>query len=121
MAEHERSDAHHQSGELTEDGKRRLEAGREAQRQSYADFTQRTKGKPTPTQEENDEAALGKFFAEHEADGGDPDPSGQAEFPVRHLEGHSGGGYQTRQAQPQSRPVAPASTHSTPPPKSPTT
>jgi len=90
--------------ELSEDAKRRLEAGREAREKSLEEFVARTKGKPTPTQDENDEAALGKHFMEHEADGGDPDPHGQAEPVARQMEGGRGGGYQTRQA----RPVTPA-------------
>lgn len=90
--------------ELSEDSKRRLEAGREAKEKSLEEFAARTKGKPTPTQQENDEAAHGKHFMEHEADGADPDLSGQVE---RTLEaGRPSGGYQTRQA----RPVAPART-----------
>jgi hypothetical protein len=67
------------------------------------EFAERTKGKPTPTQEENDEAALGKSFVgiEHEADGADPDPSGQV---GKQMEGKPGSGYQTRQT--QAKPVA---------------
>jgi hypothetical protein len=93
--------------ELSEAGHRELEAGREAKAKSLAEFAERTKGKPTPTQEENDEAALGKHFTEHEADGADPDPSGQVS---KQMEGGKGGGYATRQtqAQPAHRP-APAS------------
>lgn len=89
--------------ELSEDAKRRLEAGREAKEKSMEEFAARTKGKPTPTQSENDEAALGKHFMEHEDDGGEPDPHGQAEPVGRQMEGGRGGGYQTR----QSRPVTP--------------
>lgn len=82
--------------ELSEDNKRRLEAGREAREKSAEEFAARTKGKPTPTQAENDEAAHGKYFIEHEADGGDPDPGGQQ----RAMEAGRGAGYQTRQARP---------------------
>jgi hypothetical protein len=82
--------------ELSEAGKAELEAGRAARAESLKQFAERTKGKPTPTQEENDEAALGKHFMEHEADGGDPDPSGQVS---KHMEGKPGGGYSTRQTQ----------------------
>lgn len=90
--------------ELSEDAKRRLEAGRQAKEKSLAEFAERTKGKPTPTQAENDEAALGKHFMEHEADGGDPDPSGQVE---KTLEGGRSGSYQTRQSTAQHRPASP--------------
>lgn len=82
--------------ELSESAKAELEAGKAARAESMKQFAERTKGRPTPTQEENDEAAvqLGKFTGgEHSADGSDPDPSGQVS---RHLEGRPGGGYATR-------------------------
>ena len=47
---------------------------------SRAQYAERMKGKPTPTQAENDLAALGAHITEHEADGSDPDPN------VRHFE-----------------------------------
>ena len=81
---------------------KQLEIGREAKAKSLAEFAERTKGKPTPTQEENDEAAAGKHFFEHEADGADVEPV------QKHLEGRPGGTYQTRQAQPRVSPVKPA-------------
>ena len=61
---------------------------------SKAEYMSKMKGKPTPTQEENDLAALGAHFHEHEADGSDPDPN----VTTRQLEpkGNAGGGYQTR-------------------------
>ena len=97
--------------ELNEDAKRRLEAGREAKERSLEEFARRTKGKPTPTQEENDEAALGKHFVEHEEDGGEPDPGGQVE-PISHrsMEAGRGADYKTRQATAQQRPATPAMT-----------
>jgi len=55
------------------------------------DFAERMKGKPTPTQEENDLAALGAHFTEHEADGSDPDPN------IRHVEASKPQDYKTRQ------------------------
>ena len=88
--------------ELTEAAKRELEAGKEARAKSMEEFVARTKGKPTPTQVENDEAALGKYIAEHEADGGDLDPV------AKHMEGKPGGGYQTRQTQAARATPAPA-------------
>jgi hypothetical protein len=70
-----------------------LEQTQEAVAKSHAEFARLTKGKPTPTQEENDRAALGEHIAEHEADGSDPDPN-----QTRQLEAvkPSGAGYQTR-------------------------
>lgn len=82
--------------ELSEFAKAELEAGRAAKAESLRVFGERTKGRPTPTQEENDEAALGKHIMEHSADGSDPDPS---EVQRRHLEAGPGGGYTTRQSQ----------------------
>jgi hypothetical protein len=60
------------------------------------DAAERMKGKPTPTQEENDLAALGAHFTEHEPDGSDPDPN------VKQSEAQKpgSGSYQTRQATP---------------------
>ena len=50
------------TNELSEAGKAEMEAGRAAKERSLREFAERTKGKPTPTQEENDEAAAGKSF-----------------------------------------------------------
>ena len=58
-------------------------------------FADRTKGKPTPTQEENDLAAHGAHFLEHEDDGSGPDP-----FNTRSMEAKPGGGYETRAVKP---------------------
>lgn len=56
---------------------------------------------PTPTQEENDRAAMGEHVTEHADDGSGPDPNA-----TRHVEGKPGGGYATRSMhqQPQHRP-----------------
>jgi hypothetical protein len=78
--------------ELSAAAKAELEAGKEARAKVMEEFAARTKGKPTPTQAENDEAALGKYIAEHEADGADLEPV------AKHMEAKPGGqGYQTRQ------------------------
>jgi hypothetical protein len=82
--------------ELSESAKQDLETGRTVKAESMKQFAERTKGKPTPTQEENDEARLGKYFSEHEADGSDPDPSGAV---TKHMESKPGGSYATRQTQ----------------------
>jgi hypothetical protein len=87
--------------ELSEAAKAELEAGKEARAKSMEEFAARTKGKPTPTQEENDEATLGKHITEHEPDGSDPDPV------MKHVEAKPGGGYQTRQTKAEPRPAAP--------------
>jgi hypothetical protein len=70
---------------------------------SHEEYAMRMKGKPTPTQEENDLAALGAHFDEHEPDGSDLDPFAQPTPVVsRHMEAKPGAGapYQTRQAKP---------------------
>jgi hypothetical protein len=63
--------------------------------------------KPTPTQAENDRAALGEHILEHEDDGSGPDPFAEANEQARlraagkHVEaGKPAQAYQTRQAQP---------------------
>jgi len=82
--------------------RQQLEVEREATNKSREEFMERMKGKPTPTQEENDLHALGATFLEHEEDGSGPDPFNQ---PVqgRHLEAKkpaSSSGYQTRTIRP---------------------
>jgi len=47
---------------ILEDGKHRAEKIR-------ADIAERQKGKPTPTQDENDRACAGEYIAKHEEDG----------------------------------------------------
>lgn len=78
-----------------------------------ADAAARLKGKPTPTQEENDLAALGQSFVgqEHEPDGSDLDPNVR-QVEGRHLEHSRGGGYQTRQSTAQHRSSASSSSSS---------
>src|SRR5215831_1822404 len=63
-----------------------------------------SKGRPTPTQEENDRTMSGEYIAEHEDDGSGPDAA--HEFAQRQMEAQrgSGGGYQTRQATPRHTP-----------------
>ena len=66
-------------------------------RQQYAE---RAKGKPTPTQEENDLAAHGAHITEHDEDGSGPDP-----HVTKHMEGEqhhasSPARYSTRAATP---------------------
>ena len=84
--------------------KKRLVEEQKASDRSRDDFVERMKGKPTPTQEENDLHALGAYFHEHEADGSGPDP-----HQTKQIEANKpSGGYQTRQTQSTSRaPVHP--------------
>ena len=82
----------------TEAAKKQLAAEREVSDKSRAEFLERTKGKPTPTQEENDLAVLGAPVFEKEDDGSGPDPN------LRHVEAGKPGTYQTRQS--TARPAA---------------
>jgi hypothetical protein len=85
----------------TEAAKKAVEADKKLLEQSRAEYAARTKGKPTPTQEENDLAVCGAHILEHEADGSDPDPLGQ---PNKSLDpAPKQGGYQTRAETPHTR------------------
>jgi hypothetical protein len=75
-----------------EDDKKILAEQRE-QRAKDAEERAKKQGKPTPTQVENDLAALG-HHPELEADGSAPDPFG---FPHRQLQADPASGYATRQ------------------------
>jgi hypothetical protein len=79
---------------------KRDDPGKALKEKSMAEFAKRTKGKPTPTQDELDRANLGEHITEHEADGAELE-----EVAAKQLEAKpaSGGGYQTRQATPQPR------------------
>jgi len=78
---------------------RQLAADRELSDRSRAEYAERMKGKPTPTQHENDMAILGAPVFEKEDDGSGPD------LGARSLEGRPATGYQTRQV--QHRPATP--------------
>ena len=78
----------------TEAAKKAVEADKKLLDQSRAEYASRMKGKPTPTQAENDLAVCGAHILEHEADGSDPDPHGQANKSVEAAPKQ--GGYQTR-------------------------
>jgi len=59
-----------------EAAKKALAEERKIREKSAAEYAERMKGKPTPTQEELDLAKLGATFTEHEADGSKADPAG---------------------------------------------
>ena len=69
---------------------------------------ERLKGKPTPTQDENDRAACGEYIAQHEDDGSGPDPTSpehpdhpqHAELKQRQATAAGGAAYQTKTAKP---------------------
>jgi hypothetical protein len=58
----------------TEAAKKAVAEEQKAAEKSRAEYAERTKGKPTPTQEENDLAMHGAHILEHEDDGSGPDP-----------------------------------------------
>lgn len=89
--------------------KKALEEGNAARERSMSEFHERTKGKPTPTQNELDRIMLGEHIMEKEDDGSGPDPT-----TTRNVEADRPGQYQTRAAQAQSRPAAPAPHHNPP-------
>ena len=63
--------------EATEAARKRLDEERAVRDKSMQEYSERMRGKPTPTQEENDLAALGATFLEHEDDGSGPDQFSQ--------------------------------------------
>jgi hypothetical protein len=86
-----------------EAARKQLAADRVVSEKSRAEFAERMKGKPTPTQEENDLAALGASVLEKEDDGSGPDPNLTPQ-----VEGGKPATYQTRQA--AAKPSTPRST-----------
>ena len=77
----------------TANAQKQLAEERKAVERSRAEFAERTKGKPTPTQAENDLAVCGAHILEHEPDGSDPDPN----VTTKSVEAApKAGGYQTR-------------------------
>ena len=75
------------------------EIEKEAAAKSRAESQEKlSKGKPTPTQEENDRAMMGEHIMEHEDDGSgeDPHPSAQTTY-NKQVEGSSKGAYKTRE------------------------
>jgi hypothetical protein len=66
------------SDEATERAQKTLAAEKHLSDLSRAQYERKMRGKPTPTQHENDLAACGAHILEHEADGSDPDPNNQA-------------------------------------------
>jgi len=59
-----------------EAAKKLLAEERKIREKSAQEYAERSKGKPTPTQEELDLTKLGATFSKHEEDGSNPDPAG---------------------------------------------
>ena len=70
----------------TEAARKQLEENRKRQEGSAREYAEKTQGKPTPTQEENDLAALGAHVLEKEDDGSGVDPNNQAQNAPPHGE-----------------------------------
>lgn len=82
-------------GASLDQARKLLEESHHAREKVAAAVAERAKGRPTPTQEENDLAALGAHVLKHDDDGSGPDP----DVVARHMEAGSGAApYQTRQA-----------------------
>jgi len=73
------------SGDVPEHVRRRLAEDKKVSDRSRAEYEERMKGRPTPSQEENDLAAAGAHVMIKEHDGSAPDP-GHAHIETRHLE-----------------------------------
>jgi hypothetical protein len=84
--------------------KKRLADAKEAQEKTRREYEEKSQGKPTPTQEENDRAALGEHVVEKEADGS-PEEGPTTGTQTRHAEAKPGGDYQTRAAKPAPQPA----------------
>jgi hypothetical protein len=94
--------------------RQRLTEDKEARAKQHEHHDKLAKGKPTPTQDENDMAALGAPVREKDDDGSGPDPNVEAdkkraeEAKAAHEKRRkeieagkpAGGGYQTRQSTP---------------------
>jgi hypothetical protein len=95
-----------------------LATDKAARAKSQQEYEERMQGKPTPTQEENDLAALGAHVMEKEPDGSAPDPNVHREPAPKEGEAHRrqieaqkpGSDYLTRQSRParSAEPTRPA-------------
>jgi hypothetical protein len=85
----------------TEAARAQLEADKAARDRSRQEYEERMKGKPTPTQEENDLAVLGTHVMEKEPDGSPSEPN------TKQSQALGGGGYLTRQSRTATGPTGP--------------
>jgi hypothetical protein len=85
----------------TEAAKKTVAEEKKLADKSRAEYAERMKGKPTPTQEENDLAMCGAHILEHEDDGSGPDPFNKPFTEERQVEAEKPHArpqiYQTRQ------------------------
>lgn len=79
--------------------------GKALKERSLKEFAEKTVGKPTPTQAENDRAAMGEHVMEKEPDGSEEQPEnsgpgGASRRKTSEPIHTTAGGYQTRQSTP---------------------
>lgn len=91
--------------------RKQLEEDRAVREHSFAIYQQRMKGRPTPTQEENDRAKLGEHVMEKEDDGSGPDLYENENAAARR------GGLSSRQMKPAAGQQQGYQTRGAPPPK----
>ena len=77
---------------LDENAQKRLEVQQAATAKSREQFAARTKGKPTPTQDELNRLNLGEVILEKEADGSDLDET-SVTVEARELAAHKSGAH----------------------------
>jgi len=109
--ETEHGETKYAEGSTTEMARERVAEEKKAADRARAEAAERLKGKPTPTQEENDHSAHGAHILTHEHDGSVDPAVLKRQFEAD----HPAAGYQTRQAQSQTRSAPP---RPTPPGKS---
>lgn len=82
----------------TDHAKKVMEAEKKVAEKSKSEYEARMKGKPTPTQAENDLAMCGANILEHEPDGSDPDPANAPiqDVGAKSMESHKPQTYATR-------------------------
>ena len=97
------TDADAQAKEKVTQAKEQVKKGTEAKAKSVEEAYAH-QAKPTPTQEENDLAALGVPFDEHEDDGSGPEPEFRMTRTRQSEPGKPASSYTTRSAEPKPAP-----------------
>lgn len=80
----------------TENAKKALAEEKKVTEKSRAEYAERARGKPTPTQEELDMSMLGAHILEHDDDGSGPEPHQTKQLEAERTTRPAG--YQTRQS-----------------------
>jgi hypothetical protein len=109
------ADEQNREAQNTERARQLLAEERKVSDRAREEYAERMKGRPTPTQDENDRAACGEHIAKHDDDGSGPELSwGPHQRKTLEADRPAGGAYQTRQASPAS-PASPAHSRQPPP------